>query len=55
MRSKLIFYYKTAFNTPIHVLYPLGKSEQRALELQYVDKMNLRPLVWLSKIIGIYA
>lgn len=56
MRSKLIFYYKTAFNTPIYALYPReNKYWHVHLENPY-DRMNLRPVTWVRKIAsaGIY-
>lgn len=56
MRSKLIFYYKTGFKTPVYVLYPLENKYWRGhLESPY-DRMNLRLVTWVREIAsaGIY-
>ena len=56
MRSKLIFYHKTGFNTPIYVLYP-GENKYWHVHLESpYDRINLKPVTWVRKIAsaGIY-
>ena len=52
MRSKLIFYYKAAFNTPIYALYPREIKDWHVYLERPYDRMNLRPVAWAGKIVS---
>ena len=52
MRSKLIFYCKTAFNIPIYAFYPRENKYWHVFDLEKspYNRMNLRPVTWVGKI-----